>query len=79
MKPKIMKFRQTLFWDVDPKNIDPQKNARYIIERVLEFGEPNEVGWVLNYYPKRTIKKVMSLPRVQISRKSKALWSLVLK
>ncbi|OGZ63070.1 MAG: hypothetical protein A3C58_00845 [Candidatus Staskawiczbacteria bacterium RIFCSPHIGHO2_02_FULL_34_10] len=79
MKPKIMKFRQTLFWDVNPKSIDAKKNARYIIERVLEFGDPREVGWVLNYYPKRTVKKVMNLPRVQLSPKSKALWSLMLK
>ena len=74
-----MKFRQTLFWDVNPKNIDTKKNARYIIERVLEFGEANEAGWVLKYYPKRTIKKVMNLPRVQLSDKSKALWSLLIK
>lgn len=74
-----MKFRQTLFWDVDPQNIDVKKNARYIIERVLEFGDPSEVGWVLRYYPKSTIKKVMQLPRVQLSPKSKALWSLILK
>ncbi len=76
---KPMKFRQTLFWDVNPKNIDVKKNARYIIERVLEFGEPGEVGWVLRYYPKHTIKKVIGLPRVQLSPKSKALWSLILK
>ncbi|KKQ21277.1 MAG: hypothetical protein US35_C0027G0008 [Parcubacteria group bacterium GW2011_GWA2_37_10] len=74
-----MKFRQTLFWDVNPKNIDPQKNARYIIERILEFGNTDEVGWVLKYYPKSVIKKVMRLPRVQLSDKSKALWSLLLK
>jgi len=74
-----MKFRQTLFWDTNPKKIDTKKNARYIIERILEFGETNEVGWVLKYYPKSTIKKVMRLPRVQLSAKSKALWSLILK
>jgi len=74
-----MKFRQALFWDVNPKNIDVKKNARYIIERVLEFGDPGEVGWVLRYYPKSTIKKVIHLPRVQLSPKSKALWSLILK
>jgi len=32
-------FRQSLFWDVDPKTIDPEKNAKYVIERVLEFGK----------------------------------------
>lgn len=74
-----MKFRQTLFWDVNPKNIDTKKNAQYIIERIFEFGDINEAGWVLRYYPKSVIKKVMRLPRVQLSDKSKALWSLLIK
>ena len=26
-----MHFRQALFWDVDPKTIDPKKNSNYII------------------------------------------------
>lgn len=74
-----MKFRQSLFWDVDPKDIDVKKNARYIIERVLEFGEPNEVRWVFKTYSPRKIKQVLSLPRVQVNEKSKALWHLLLK
>ncbi len=74
-----MKFRQALFWDTNPKNIDVKKHARYIIERILEFGQLNEVGWVFKKYQKRTIRKVMNLPRVQMSAKSKALWSLIVK
>ena len=31
-------FRPTLFWDVDPATIDPDKNAKYIIERIMDFG-----------------------------------------
>ncbi|MEK7147012.1 MAG: hypothetical protein AAB772_02020 [Patescibacteria group bacterium] len=74
-----MKFRQSLFWDTNPKNIDIKKHARYIIERVLEFGQANEVGWVFKNYPKSMIKKVINLPRVQLSGRSKALWSLLVK
>ena len=74
-----MKFRQTLFWDTDPRQIDQKKNARYIIERILEFGREDEERWVFTRYSKRTIKKILHLPRVQISDKSKALWSLLLK
>jgi len=33
-----MIFRQSLFWDVDPKTINQMVHARYIIERVLDFG-----------------------------------------
>lgn len=75
----IMKFRQALFWDTNPEKIDVKKNARYIIERVLEFGQPDEVGWVFKHYSRRTIKKVMKLTRVQLSGRSKALWSLLVK
>ncbi|MFA6273328.1 MAG: hypothetical protein WC673_02470 [Candidatus Paceibacterota bacterium] len=74
-----MEFRQSLFWDTDPKKIDPHKNARYIIERVLELGRPEEVGWVFKHYPKSEIKKVINLPRAQISPKSKNLWLLMMK
>jgi len=74
-----MKLRKSLFWDTDTKNIDLKKNARYVIERVLEFGYPKEVGWVMKNYPKSTVKNVMNLPRSQVRPKSKALWSLILK
>src|SRR3989344_8040882 len=73
-----MKFRQSLFWDTNPEWIDTEKNARYIIERILEFGRIDEVSWLFQQYPKDTIKEVMNLPRVQLSPKSKNLWSLVL-
>lgn len=73
-----MEFRQSLFWDVDPKTIDTEVNARYIIERVLDFGNDTEVKWLFHYYPHERIREVMSLPRAQVHAKSKALWDLVL-
>ena len=74
-----MKLRPALFWDTDPEKIDLQKNARYVIERTLDLGYPEEVGWVFKRYPKKMIKGILDLPRVQISPKSKALWSLLLR
>ena len=74
-----MKFRPALFWDVNPKSIDVKKNARYIIERILEFGEMGEVYWLFKTYSKEQIKKAMNLPRSQVSQKSKSLWTLLLK
>lgn len=58
-----MKFRQSLFWDTDPKLIDPQKHAVYIIERVLDFGNDKEVRWVCNFYRPALIKKVINNSR----------------
>lgn len=74
-----MPRRPSLFWDVDPKTIDPEKHARYVIERILDFGEPEEVRWLFGRYAQNEIKRVMNLPRSQVDPKSKSLWSLLLK
>ena len=79
MKKKLIPFRQSLFWDVDPKTIDPQKNARYIIERVLDLGRDQEVHWLFHYYSRQKIKDTMKRSRGVLHNKTKALWTLVLK
>ena len=74
---KVIEFRPELFWDVDPKTIDAQKHARYIIERVLELGDVPEVKWATHYYPIDLIRNTLSESRV-ISGKSKSLWSITI-
>ncbi len=73
-----IKFRQTLFWDVNPKNIDLQKNAQYIIERVADFGNDKEVRWVLGFYDKRLLRKIIAKSRC-LRPETKILWTLLLK
>lgn len=75
---KLIPFRQTLFWDVDPATIDPKKNAKYIIERILEFGNNEEVRWMYHYYPHDLIKDRVENSRGVLRKKTKALWSLLL-
>jgi len=75
-RPSKIHFRPSLFWDVDPKTINLKKHARYIIERVLDFGNDKEVRWLAHFYPSSLIKKTMAHSRV-LHNKSKALWQLV--
>lgn len=76
MKKEPIAFRQSLFWDVDPKTIDPEKNAVYVIERILDFGNDKEVKWVSSFYPRHLIRNVVATSRV-LQRKSRALWEVV--
>lgn len=71
-------FRQSLFWDADPKRLDTEKNVRYIIERVLDFGNDEEIRWLFQRYPRVLLQDALSRPRGGLHEKSKALWSLVL-
>ncbi|MDP2736504.1 MAG: hypothetical protein Q8O59_01820 [bacterium] len=73
-----MKFRQALFWDVNPSKIDIKKNAQYIIERIADFGQDKEVKWVFDVYSKSLLKKVIFKSR-SLRPETKALWTLLLK
>lgn len=75
---KTMKFRQALFWDVDPKNIDPQKNAQYVIERILDFGNDKEVKWMWDQYDKKLLKKIVFKSRC-LRPRTKNAWILLTK
>jgi hypothetical protein len=49
-KDYIHKFAKNLFWDVDVYHLSMEKNAMFIIQRVLEYGQLND--WILinKYY-----------------------------
>ncbi|KKP66618.1 MAG: hypothetical protein UR66_C0010G0003 [Candidatus Moranbacteria bacterium GW2011_GWE1_35_17] len=73
-----MKFRQALFWDINPTKIDTKKNSQYVIERILDLGNDKEVKWMLKTYNKSVLKKVVVNSR-SIAPQTKSLWTLMLK
>ncbi len=76
-KPSQIEFRQALFWDVDPKTIDPEKNAVYVIERILDFGNDKEVKWMWDYYDHSRIGQVVNKSRV-LHGSTKSFWELMI-
>lgn len=71
-----MQFRQSLFWDTDPKKLDINKNAKYIIERIMDFGNDDEVRWMKKQYPKSLLAQVC-LTSKALHPSSKTLWTLL--
>lgn len=74
----MIKFRQSLFWDTNPKNIDVKKNAQYIIERILDFGNDKEVKWLYHFYDKSLLKNIVVKSR-SLTPETKNLWTMLLK
>jgi hypothetical protein len=64
-----------LFWDASPGNIHIRRNASYVIERVLEFGDYEALVWLQRVYPARTILDVLNTGRA-ISNKSRNFWQI---
>ncbi len=72
---KVPKRFYFLFWDVEPAELNLQRYARYIIERVLEAGGLDAFLWIQNIYPTNLIAEICLTGR-KISRKSKNFWSI---
>ena len=71
-----MKFRQSLFWDIDASKLDPAKNPEYVIERVLDFGRDDEVRWMWGYYDHELIKGIARTSSV-LDAQTRSLWTLL--
>jgi hypothetical protein len=39
-----------VFWDVDPAELDPDRDANYILPRILEHGGLAEVRWLIGRF-----------------------------
>lgn len=79
MKNKILSetdlsVLKPIFWDLDATGLDIQENSRQIIERVLEWGDFQQVRWMLKTYPKDQIIEAVKLSR-QLSKKSANFWA----
>ncbi|MBM4135307.1 MAG: hypothetical protein FJ241_00565 [Nitrospira sp.] len=64
---------RSLFWDTSLTKIHMKRNARYIIERVLEFGDVDALKWLQKVYPDHTIIDVLYLSKA-ITEKSRNFW-----
>lgn len=53
-KPTLSK---QAFWDVDMANIDYNKNARYVIEKVIDRGSLEDFKSIRNFYGDSKIRK----------------------
>ena len=54
----IDQFSSYLFWDADPADLDIDKHAAYIVERVLECGRWEDWLLIRDYYGLAKIKEI---------------------
>jgi hypothetical protein len=66
---------QRFFWDTKCIDLDVQKNAPYVIERLLEVGDSDAVVWLLQLYPDSLITRVLKQTR-SLSPRSANFWAI---
>ncbi|MGA1194071.1 MAG: DUF6922 domain-containing protein, partial [Kiritimatiellia bacterium] len=50
---------RSLFWDVDPAKVDPERHAVFIISRVMDRGDRPEVDKIFAYYGAERVKEAL--------------------
>jgi hypothetical protein len=70
--PDVFRY---LFWDARLEDIHMRRNARYIIERILDMGNLDGVNWLQRIYPVQKIIEVLTSSR-SLSQKSRNFWRL---
>jgi|SRR3989338_1873089 len=73
----LSNFRDSLFWDTNPRRLDVEKDYQFIIGRVLDFGNLKEWRLIKRLYDKEKIIKV-SIDHVFTDPRSANFWALIL-
>ena len=58
-KPKII-LQKRIFWDVDFDGIDYDKSNRFVIERVFERGDVEDIRQVRRFYGDKKVIEVLT-------------------
>jgi hypothetical protein len=61
-------FKKSLFWDVDREKLSYKIHWFFIIERVLEFGDINDLFWVKETFPEEKIRYTVLKSRILSDR-----------
>lgn len=65
------------FWEVDPQKIDFDKHDQYVVERVLDWGNTQDINWTLKNFGKDKIAAVVKKRR-GLSKRTAVFWATVL-
>lgn len=64
-----------LFWDVNKETVNKDLHCPYIIKRIMDYGNIEDVKWMLAAYSRQEIVGVLKKSR-GLSRKSAYFWSI---
>lgn len=55
----IKQLSPSLFWDVDPEQVDPETHGQFVIARVMDRGTLRDVKAAWNYYGQERVQQAL--------------------
>jgi hypothetical protein len=72
---EIPEYIKMVLWDVDTEELDLQKHWFFVIERIMDYGNENDVQWMLGTFSKEQLIEVVKKSR-NLNRKTANFWAL---
>ena len=54
---------KSLHWDTPWENLDEKLHARYIIERIAEYGDVDDLKWLFSVYSEEEIRETIKISK----------------
>ncbi|RME89000.1 MAG: hypothetical protein D6770_05615 [Anaerolineae bacterium] len=65
------------FWEIDPAQLDVSAHPRYVIERLLEYGDFPELRWLFRRFSREQIVDTLKRSR-RLTLRSATFWAQVM-
>lgn len=77
MKDRLPESAYRFFWDINPAELDVSAHPRYVIERLLEYGDFPELRWLFERFSREQVTTTLRRSRV-LSLRSANFWAQTL-
>ena len=61
-------YKKSLFWDVDTAKLSPERDWFFIIERVLEYGDIDDLLWMKKRFTINQIEETVRRSQILTQR-----------
>lgn len=72
--PKLPDSAKRYFWDINVETLDVAAHPRFVIERLLEYGDFPELKWLFREFSRDEIVDVIKRTR-RLSRRRASAWA----
>ncbi len=63
LTPLTVLHKKSLFWDIEPGSLSPESHWFFIIERMLEFGDIEDLRWMKKTFTSEQIRYTVEKSR----------------
>lgn len=68
--------KQELFWDVNLAQMDKDAHKQFIVKRILQFGDMDDLRWALTFYGYDAVRDIFLFNADRLDNKSRNFWCL---